>query len=138
MTEIDKAIAYWEEFRQEAIFMISNYEDINGILSEQAEICDITLSALREQAERNNPKPLTIEQLRERSGKPVWTVGVSFTDDGSYSMWDIIESVDDDGVEFGYSSESVEWWNYNLCGSDGELLGCAWVAYDHEPKDVRG
>ena len=74
-------------------------------------------------------KPLTPEELREMEGQPVWTVGVSFTDDGKDAMWDIVEKADDEGVDFGYSTESREWWNYNLRDKDGKLLNCAWVCY---------
>lgn len=88
-----------------------------------------------EKAERENPKPLTLDELRDMDGEPVWTVGVSSTTDGSWGMWDIIESVDDDGVCFGYSTEHTEWWNYNLRNDDGTLCGCAWTAYRNKPKE---
>lgn len=79
-------------------------------------------------------EPLTLEQLREMDGEPVWTVGVSHTDDGSWSMWDIIEDVNDEGITFGYSTEHCDWWNYNLRGADGKLCGCAWIAYRRKPE----
>ena len=91
--------------------------------------------AFREKAEREDPKPLTFEELQKMVGEPVWTVGVSFND-GTWAGWDIIENVDDRGIDFGFSTESAEWWSYNLCDSDGKLLGCAWCAYRHKPKDV--
>ena len=69
------------------------------------------------------------DELKEMGGKPVWTVGVSYTDDGKWAMWDIVEKADDEGVDFGYSTESREWWNYNLRDKDGKLLNCAWVCY---------
>ena len=67
-------------------------------------------------------------------GEPVWTVGVSYTDDGKWAMWDIVEKADDEGVDFGYSTESREWWNYNLRDKDGKLLNCAWVCYRRPPE----
>lgn len=74
-------------------------------------------------------EPLMPDELKEMGGKPVWTVGVSYTDDGKWAMWDIVEKADDEGVDFGYSTESREWWNYNLRDKDGKLLNCAWVCY---------
>lgn len=82
-----------------------------------------------DEVRRRNPQPLTLDELRKMDGEPVWTVGVSFTKDGTWSMWDIVESADDDGIEFGYSTESKEWWNYNLRNTDGTPCGCAWVCY---------
>lgn len=81
-------------------------------------------------------EPLTPEELREMVDQPVWTVGISYTDDGKWAMWDIIESVDKDGITFGYSTESREWWNYNLRDERGNLLGCAWTCYRQPPKEV--
>ena len=74
------------------------------------------------------------DELKEMGGKPVWTVGVSYTDDGKWAMWDIVEKADDEGVDFGYSTEGREWWNYNLRDKAGELLGCAWACYRRPPE----
>lgn len=82
-------------------------------------------------------EPLTPEELLEMVGQPVWTVGVSCTDDGNWAMWDIVESIDKDGITFGYSTESREWWNYNLRDAQDNLLGCAWTCYRRPPKEVQ-
>ena len=79
-------------------------------------------------------EPLTPEELRKMLGEPVWTVGVSYTNDGKWAMWDIVEKADDEGVDFGYSTEGREWWNYNLRGNDGNLLNCAWACYRRPPE----
>lgn len=79
-------------------------------------------------------EPLTPEELRKMPGEPVWTVGVSYTNDGKWAMWDIVKKADDEGVDFGYSTEGREWWNYNLRDKAGELLGCAWVCYRRPPE----
>lgn len=80
------------------------------------------------------PEPLTVDELLEMAKEPVWTVGVSYTRDGTFSMWDIIESVNENGIHFGYSDEYVEWWNYGLKNMDGNLLG--WLAYRRNPQEV--
>ena len=94
---------------------------------------DVAVSALRAQHELESNEPLTVDELREMDKEPVWTVGVSYTRDGTFSMWDIIESVNENGIHFGYSDEYVEWWNYGLKNMDGNLLG--WLAYRRKPKE---
>ena len=79
-------------------------------------------------------EPLTPEELRKMLGEPVWTVGISYTNDGKWAMWDIVEKADDEGVDFGYSTEGREWWNYNLRGNDGKLLNFAWACYRRPPE----
>ena len=39
---------------------------------EMMEVRDMAISALREQEERENPKPLTIEDLKQSEGRSVW------------------------------------------------------------------
>jgi hypothetical protein len=51
MTEIEQAIKYWEKFKQESVEMIAKGKDRNDILAKQVSMCDITLAALREQAD---------------------------------------------------------------------------------------
>lgn len=100
---------------------------------EQEDALDRAISAWNRRAQPAN-EPLTLEQLREMDGEPVWTVNVSSTKDGTWEMWDIVEKSDDEGIEFGYSTEYKEWWNYNLRNSDGTLCGCFWLAYRRPPE----
>lgn len=94
---------------------------------------DMAISDLRAQQEHESNEPLTLDELRQMEGEPVWTVGVSYTKDGTFSMWDIIESVDENGIQFGYSCEHPEWWAYGLKTTDGKrLLG--WLAYRRKPN----
>ena len=53
MSEIEKAIMYWEEFKQEAIDMIAEGKYSNSVLEKQIPMCNTALAALREQAERS-------------------------------------------------------------------------------------
>ena len=95
---------------------------------------DVAISALRAQQELESNEPLTVDELLEMAKEPVWTVGVSYTKDGTFSMWDTIESVNENGIHFGYSDEYVEWWNYGLKNMDGNLFG--WIAYRRKPEEV--
>lgn len=49
------------------------------------ESLDMALSALRAQQEHEINEPLTLDELRQMEGEPVWTVGVSYTQDGTSS-----------------------------------------------------
>lgn len=99
------------------------------------EALDMAISALRAQKEKENDEHLTPDELREMVGEPVWTVGVSYTPDGTFSMWDIIESTDENGVQFGRSCENPEWWNYGRKTLDGKLGG--WLAYRRKPEEEK-
>jgi len=79
---------------------------------------DIALKALREAAERENPKPLSLDQLRERIGKPVWV--------DTMKEWRIVITAHD-GINLNlysaYNTISVK----HVLNNDGRI-------YDHEPK----
>ena len=75
-------------------------------------------SALREKAERENPQPLTLEELKERVGKPVFLMWKR----GKQWPWEADGWVIDDEDD-----EYVDGWNY-------KNYGITWLAYDFEPK----
>lgn len=84
---------------------------------------ELALAALQEKAEREDPKPLTIEELRQMHGEPVWMK--------EEQTWGII-NVDDYGewkgapfITFYYKSVRCDW---NI-GKRG--LTC----YRHKPKE---
>ena len=66
---------------QEAILILINDMPAN---EEQSEAWRIAAVALYEQAKRDDPHPLTLEELRERDGKPVWVVDL---EELSYTGW---------------------------------------------------
>lgn len=118
---------------QEAIEVIKNGRHDFDVINEALEMAVL---ALEKQKQVEDCEPLTIDELKNlKRGWPVWTVGVSSTEDGNWGMWDIIENVDKDGVEFGYSTEAREWWNYDLREPGGELCGCAWACFRYPPKE---
>lgn len=77
------------------------------------------LAALREQEERENPKPLTIEELRQMKGEPVWVQGPGIPE---YGRWAIVEDA------FGNSLFLV---NDFTCHD----IGKTWEAYRYKPKE---
>ena len=58
--ELQQAIA-WFENRLSA-----------AVMPGAREMFGIALSAINEKQERENPKPLTLDELREMDGEPVW------------------------------------------------------------------
>ncbi len=80
---------------------------------------EIAAAALREKAEREDPQPLTIEDLRQMDGEPVWLDGFEWR------------------VSYGVSTISG-----SLCletGLDSRIpldgYGETWFAYRHKPKE---
>lgn len=69
-------------------------------------------------------KHLTLEELQEMDGKPVWVVGVSSI--GHFNgHWDICDWENGDVVFFPYCMESP----------DISLYGNTWLAYRHRPEE---
>lgn len=90
---------------------------------------DIILSALRAQQERENSKPLTLEELRERVGMPVWI--------SKGKEWAILDH--------GYSELTGSEY-FSLITKDGEMYFhyinmptknnfISMGLYDHQPKE---
>ena len=57
--------------REEAIKFAVHAQSITDI-PEVKEFYAFAESAIREQEERENPKPLTLDELRKMDGEPVW------------------------------------------------------------------
>lgn len=53
------------------------------------EACRIAVSAIRAQQERENPKPLTIDELFQMDGDPVWVVYDE--DAGTWALVEVLE-----------------------------------------------
>lgn len=83
---------------------------------------ETAIEALRAMEERDNPKPLTLDQLKERVGKPVWFKPVN-NDEGWWRVISRTEPLDGDAF---YFTDSYCWRN---------AYGKTWLAYDHEPKE---
>lgn len=69
------------------------------------EMAEIALQALREQEARENPQPLTIEELRQMHGEPVWVAvchrwGLVHVDDYGQLEGKPLVQVIDRGVVF--------------------------------------
>lgn len=84
----------------------------------------LSLAALKEQEERENPKPLTLEELFAVSEEPVW---IWFID--SPARWVIRNSLCwvDSCCPERMSMFNMKWYKHSAYGVD-------WVAYRYKPK----
>ena len=86
---------------------------------------DFIVAAIREKQERENPKPLTLDELREMAGEPVFIV----TKHGS--NWDIVNVSKEDGGPY-----PVYFQRYGR-GLQENGYGKTWLAYRSEPQEMR-
>lgn len=82
------------------------------------EALQMAIEALREKAERENPKPLTIKELRGMMGEPVYVVGCG----GGH--WEIFEDYND-----------ASFWRSDGAFYMAKSYGKTWHACRHKPKE---
>ena len=91
---------------------------------------DLAIAALREQAERMNPKPLTVAELRQMKGETVWIVDVVMNEVECLRFDRAIPTGTARGddfrfEQFGTDVGIVRWECKN---------GINWLAYRYPPK----
>ena len=84
----------------------------------------LALKALREKAERENPAPLTIEELQHMNDQPVYVVPLPASGrDNAWEEWCVM-----------YNDEAfipgIEYVNWKLTDYNR-----TWIAYRHKPKE---
>lgn len=86
----------------------------------------LALDAVREQPAN---EPLTLEQLREMDGEPVWCV-----DCFGNQCWALVNVADDDCID-----KETGAWNMGLYGvSDKPVDLTGWLAYRRNPERSEG
>ena len=87
--------------------------------------CKLAIQALQEKLERENPKPLTLEELKNMDGEPVWVMHF----DGSGARWGIVKSCD-----YGLGLCAVVDDETACCGAYwfSEVVGTIAYRYKHE------
>lgn len=115
MNDIEKAIAYFKN----CVVVTARGNDSN--LTRK-----ITIQALEEKLERENPQPLTLEELRQMIGEPIF-IKRKYE---AVGHWKILDS-------YGKCSTIEETFDF----SDGEFeilkhYGKAWLAYRYPPKEA--
>jgi hypothetical protein len=118
---------------------------------ENAERLDAIAAIIRDYAERQNPKPLTLDELRQMDGKPVWAI----SGDNDMYGWFIVSSSKHE-IELETGPETI--WTLELDNAESEftpdqdfygmmfeddakygakfglhLMG--WLAYDYPPPE---
>jgi hypothetical protein len=85
------------------------------------------IEALKEKEARDNPKPLTLEELKEQTGKWVWVLLLNKSVGAlcCTKVWQI-------GDEFCYFCDNGH--HRDFCLDD---YGKTWLAYPYEPKEAR-
>lgn len=112
------------------------YNDIDkqrSILGEMQAMCivkndwffpiDIAEKALKQMQERDNPKPLTLAELKQMEGEPVWIKDYRT----GLGEWHIVENVTTRYIRFSGICIEYGWLYENYLET--------WVAYAHKPKE---
>ncbi|WP_368234793.1 hypothetical protein [Anaerotruncus rubiinfantis] len=121
---IDKAVAIIQQSHDNAVR--HELEDTIGRrYGDIAQAFAMALEALREKAARENPEPLTLEELRQMDGEPVWCCSCL----NGRSEWAILRAV-----------EMSKTWFVALGGAtqgfgDKDTYGKTWLAYREKPKE---
>ncbi len=131
MNDIEKAIAYLEDAVKETDEIIVDCSQrLQAELREQKEYFIIAVLALHEKTERENPKPLALDELKERVGKPVyrrWKNG--------NGTWEIVKQVTEETLPLGSRGKTIAKIHFNGAYSPEYFKSADF--YDHEPKEVR-
>ena len=95
--EIKEALEYcrtqiWDKDDLEGYKQVANKEDYECV-KYKSDCATTSLKALQNELERVENKPLTIEELKEMIGEPVW-INTDYP-----NAWYIIEKVKDDYIE---------------------------------------
>lgn len=120
MTREEAALILDPETSRDALLPYESQEERIAVCEEA---CRLGAAALREQEERENPKPLTLDELREMDGEPVWLMG----DDKFYIV---------------NNDFRLPWGKREPCGVDmwGAGTSLSLLAecglYRHKPKEV--
>lgn len=85
------------------------------------------IEAWNRRAEPEN-KPLTLEELRQMDGEPVWVVTLDGTDE---PRWGIVTSAEKHGTYLLCALNGVATADY----ADFDSYNDTWVAYRHKPKE---
>lgn len=105
-----------------------------GDLYEFGDAVRAGIAALMEKAEREDPKPLTLDELRQMDGEPVYVVPLIGAPlcpvNGNKGEWCVIFSL------FNNGEIDAEIPGDDCNGYPGLLYKKTWIAYRHKPKEV--
>lgn len=118
----EEALEYWEKIRK--TFM-EHYESEDSYWGRHhwmtsVQAVDATISALRDRIARQNPQPLTLEELCGMDGEPVWLK------DGIGEGWFLASAVVGSKIYFCEKSITI--------GEPISECGKTWLAYRTKPE----
>lgn len=106
------------------------HNSMNPYISDESKA--LAMVALAEKIERENPNPLTLDELRDMNGEPVWFVKIY----GNYKEFDGKWA-----ILFGYEKTNGNFLFTNSVGVqhvyNEDKYGETWVAYKYKPKGVK-
>lgn len=99
---------------------------------EYAVAFDMAIAALRAQQETENPMPLTLDELREMNGEPVWvSASENWRKSGVYEGWCLVRLHTDDNKIRVYLYDT----RFGASYFAQQDYGISWLAYRHKPKE---
>jgi hypothetical protein len=109
--------------------------EIGDTLKTICDKCEVLIKAsdirVLMQQEQENPKPLSLEELKERVGKPVWIIEGNQNHPAECEIY---------CVEIYRCDSRYVYFFYFGCATEEGLLiehyGKTWLAYDHKPKEA--
>ena len=105
---------------------LRNYDEYGIFIDDELKkAMSMAVTALEEKYERENPQPLTIEELRQMNGEPVWVE--EFAKRTDTTGWALVE-VDDRGTYKGVPFVEDRYCTWNVITRG---LHC----YRHKPKE---
>jgi hypothetical protein len=122
----DEAIKRCKNIRDGAVAVLDTgfgtHEGESDILyRRRVDFAETCISALREQTERENPQPLTLERLRKMDGEPVYCIGII---NFALSGWGT-NNVKNEQIVDG----NGDYWDF-------KELGKSYNAYRYKPKEA--
>ncbi|MDN0032589.1 hypothetical protein [Oscillibacter ruminantium] len=121
MTDEEKAIAWCEDLIVQSKEIMPQCSDaLKAELAEQMEFAETALSTLRDRIARQNPRPLTLDELRKMDGEPVWLK------DGIGEGWFLASAVVGSKIYFCEKSITI--------GEPISECGKTWLAYRTKPE----
>lgn len=107
--------------RAEAIKHLEPYLDNECYTEKHRQAVKLAIDALREQEDRANPQPLTLEELDRMEGEPVWVEHYSNGGEWVTVHWDIHNSITT---------------AYKACLRKSDY-GEYWIAYRHKQEEAQ-
>ena len=118
---------------EEAIKFLGRYVGNEYYTPKCQEAHRMAIAALQEKAERENPAPLTIEEIRQMDGEPVWVTVPEEPAVSAYCTIDVCTRFKEDRANDKYSEAMVPGDGFSYYQFD--KYGKTWIAYRHKPKE---